>query len=49
MGAASLRTPAVLFKLSDSARDLAYDEMKVMAMALDEEPQVEGEAEEEAE
>ncbi|PBK90601.1 hypothetical protein ARMGADRAFT_1111965 [Armillaria gallica] len=49
MGAASLRTPAVPLKLSDSARDLAYEEMKAMAAALDEEPQAEGEAEEEAE
>lgn len=49
MGAASLWTPAVPLKLSDSVRDLAYEEMKVMAGALDEEPQVEGKAKEEAE
>ncbi len=49
MGGASLQTPAVPLKLSDSARDLAYEEMKAMAVALDEEPQAEGEAEEEAE
>ncbi len=49
MGAASLRTPAVPLKLSDSARDLAYEEMKAMAAALDEEPQAEGEVEEEVE
>lgn len=46
-GAASLQTAAVSLKLSDSARDLAYEEMKAMAAALDEEPQAEGEAEEE--
>ncbi|KAK0439823.1 hypothetical protein EV421DRAFT_1963923 [Armillaria borealis] len=48
-GAASLQTPAAPLKLSDSARDLAYEEMKAMAAALDEEPQAEGEGEEEAE
>ncbi|KAK0226866.1 hypothetical protein EDD85DRAFT_958660 [Armillaria nabsnona] len=48
-GAASLQTPAAPLKLSDAARDLAYEEMKAMAAALDEEPQAEGEAEEEAE
>ncbi|KAK0458646.1 uncharacterized protein EV420DRAFT_369091 [Desarmillaria tabescens] len=48
-GAAGLQTPAAPLKLSDSARDLAYEEMKAMAAALDEEPQAEGEAEEAAE
>lgn len=48
-GAASLQTPAAPLKLSDTVRDLAYEEMKAMAMALDEEPQAEGEMEEEAE
>ncbi|KAK0501289.1 hypothetical protein EDD18DRAFT_1142110 [Armillaria luteobubalina] len=44
-GAASLQTPVVPLKLSDSARELAYEEMRAMAAALEEEPEAEVEVE----
>ncbi|KAK0460761.1 hypothetical protein IW261DRAFT_1577540 [Armillaria novae-zelandiae] len=38
-GAAGLQTPVAPLKLSDSARELVYEEMRAMAAALEEEPQ----------